>query len=541
MFSAEERTTLNATLREIAARRITFIIFGLALTASALSALYAQSYFHLLRRHQLLGVEKALGATRRQLALRLIGAQLPWGLVGGLLGWAGLWSLRDILPQVFLTRPPAVVLAASLLVPLLALLGLAVAVTLPVLRHSAMALLRGRVKGIRVRRLLLLVYGGLALAVAGGLAASQVFLQVERETAALEGQFGSMYALQAGSAVIDDRLERAFEAGTEFAPVFTQKDARDLAALEGVSAATVAQSLPNLRVSRGETAAQLSAVAASDNYLEFMSLHLLEGSAEGCVLSETAARNLGVTVGQEVSLAGLAGPIPCRVSGILKTPPEIWNWLVADLPDIVTPPLDGLGLPLPGYDAQPFRSIRILVKFNPSEAEQTVRAWQKMRFPGVRAEVVPYTPDVETLLANLRVQAQVFLLITLLAAALSAWSIVGGFIALLEAERFRIALDRALGLSVRQMARLWWWRVFGLGAASAVLGVLAGYLFTVRLYNALALDIPNLPERQTLLLGPELIFMVTATLLVLSAALTLLAARWLARQSALSLLKEGAA
>lgn len=530
---------IESTLPKIAARRVTFVTFGIALAASALLVLYAQSYWYLLRRRQLLGVEKALGATRRHLALRLIGAQLPWGILGGLLGWVGLWSLYSILPRVFLMRPPVVVLGVSLLIPALALLVLAVAISLPILTQSAMSLLRGRAKGSRVRPLLWLVYGGLALALAGGLAASQVFSQVEQESGALKAQFGLMYTLQAGAAVIDDRVERAFEAGTDFAPIFSEADARDLEALEGVREAAMAQTIPNLTVTLDGVSAQLRAVAAGETYLDFMELQLAQGDATGCVLGSEAAEQLGAALGQTLVLAGLEGPIPCTVTGILGTPPELWSWLVQDLPELIAPPSDGLGLPLPDYTANPFRSIRILLKLGSPEAEQAVRDWQEANFPDVQAEVIPYTPDVETLLSSLRVQAQLFLLIALLAAALSTWGIIGGFLALLEAERFQIALDRALGLSLRHMTRRWWLQTLGLGFISAILGLGVGYLLTARLYNALALDIPNLPSREALVFSPEIVLAIVIALFILSAGLTFMASRWLKRQSSLTLLKEG--
>lgn len=538
-FVDDRRITIQRTLPRIAARHVTFVSFGITLAFSALLALYAQSYYHLLRRRQLLGVEKALGATRRQLTLRLIGTQLPWGLVGGLLGGFGVWSLYDILPKVFLTRPPIIVLVAAVLTPLLALLVLAAVASWPLLTQSAMSLLRGRMKGSRVRPLFILVYGGLAFALAGGLAASQVFVQVQREVEALQTQFGLMYSLQAGDAVIDDRTDRAFEAGSDFSPVFTSQDAKALEDLRGVREATVAQTLPNLSVTFNDVSTQLRAVAADDQYLEFMELQLIKGDAAGCVLTETSASDLGIAVGQELVLAGLQGPLPCQISGILQNPPELWSWLVQDLPELIVPPLDGLGLPLPGYNAIPFRSIRILVKLSSPEAELAVREWQATNFPDVQAELLPYTPDVETLLSSLRIQAQLFLLISLLAAVLSIWGIIGGFLALLEAERFRIALDRALGLSLQRMSRRWWFQTLGLGLLSSLLGLAIGYLFTVRLYNALALNIPNLPSRDTLVFSSELVIIIIFVLFILSAGLTLMATRWMKRQSSLTLLKEG--
>lgn len=540
-FVERRRARIEQTRPRVEARRHTFLGFAAALIASALFALYGQSYLHLLRRRQLLGVEKALGATRRQLALRLVGAQVPWGVVGGLLGWIGLWSLYDILPRAFLTRPPPAVLAAAMGAPMIALLLLAALVSVPVLTQPSMALLRGRVKSRRVRSLLVLVYGGLALALAGGLAANEVYLQVQRESGALEGHFGRMYALQAGDPVIDDRVSRAFEAGGGFSPVFSSRDARELEGLAGVEAATVAQSIPELGVTHEAKSRALSAVVGDSDYLPFMALPLLAGDPSGCVLSEDAVGDLGVAIGQTITLAGLTGPIPCRVSGVLQQPPAVWSWLVEDLPQIVAPPMDGLGLPLPGYTATPFGSTRILARLATPDGERAIEVWQARHHPEVEAEVVPYTPDVEVLLANLRGQAQLFLLIALLAGALSVWGIVGGFLALLEAERFRIAVDRALGLSIQRIAWTWWLQTLALALISGVVGVLMAAFFAHRLYNALALDIPNLPSRDVLGVSSEIILAIGLGLVALSGALTWMMARRIRRRSAMSQLKEGTA
>jgi hypothetical protein len=501
-------------------------------------ALYAQSYWSLLRRRQLLGVEKAIGATKRQLALRLIGSQIPWGLAGGSIGCIGLLSLYLLMPGVFLTWPPLQVLVAALMAPLLALLILAAAVTLPVLTLPAMALLRGRVEGALVRPLLVLVYGGLALALAGGLAASQVHKQVRHETEALDAQFGKVYALQAGDPVIDDRAARAFEAG-EFWPVFSAGDAERLDRLPDVEAAVVAQTIPGLAVTHSGTTVSVRAVAGDDRYLNFMGLKLESGGGDGCVLSARIASRLDADIGDVIGLGGLGGPVSCRVSGLLIPPPELWSWLVEDLPELVVPPLNGLGLPLPGYDAIPFRSTRILLRLFESSSEDAIGAWQRERHPEIQAEVVPYTPDVGKLLSSLQLQARLFLLISLLAAGLSSWGIAGGFMALLEAERFRIALDRALGLSLQRITRAWWLQTLGLGLSSTVVGVAVGYFFAQRLYNALALDIPNLPGKEALFLSPEFLLVIILALGALSAGLTSFAAHWIRRQSTMELLKDG--
>ncbi len=530
---------LQETGQRIGARRGTFIAFGLTLTLAALCALYAQSYFRLLRQRQLLGVEKALGATRGRLARQLVLAQTPWGAIGGLLAAAALFALHELFPSLFLTQPPRAALAASVALPVAALLLLSASVTVPLLRQSPMALLRGPVKGSRVRPILALVYLGLALALAGGLAGGQVYSQVRGEIDALDSQFGAMHTLQTGGAIIDTRLERSFEGGG-LAAVFAPADAAALAALPGVRAATLSQPLPTLEVRHGDEQADLRATAADAGYLAFMGLTLSAGTNEGCAVTETAAAREGIAMGSVLTLAGLTGPITCPVTGMIEDPHELWPWLVVDLPELVVPPLDGLGLPLPGETGEPFRSIRVLLALDSAGAAAEVEAWLAANRPDVDAEFIPYTPDVERLLANLTVQAQLFLLIALVAAVLSVWGIVSGFLSLLEAERFKIALDRALGLTVRRMTARWWSRTLGLGLVSVALGFALAQLMTVRLYDALALDVADLPGRRALSLDATFLIGSLVVLLLLSSALTLIAAHWLKRRSTLSQLKEGA-
>lgn len=533
------RGHLQETTQRIGARRETFIAFGLTLAIAALCALYAQSYFRLLRQRQLLGVEKALGATRGQLAWRLAFAQTPWGAVGGLLAAAGLFALHEFFPHLFLTRPPGAAVVASVALPVLALLALSSVVSVPLLKQSPMALLRGPLRGSRVRSILALVYLGLSLALAGGLAGGQVYSQVRSEIEALSSQFGAMHSLQTGGAIIDTRLERSFEGGG-LDPVFTAADAQALAALPGVRAATVSQPLPTLEVRAGDDRLDLRTTAAGAGYHHFMGLTLAAGTTVGCTVSESAVTREGIGVGSVLTLEGLTGPLPCTVTGIVEEPRELWPWLVIDLPELIVPTMDGLGLPLPGQTGEPFRSIRVLLALETPEAAAEVEEWMSANRPDVNAELIPYAPDVAELLENLTVQAQLFLLIALVAAALSVWGIVAGFLSLLEAERFKIALDRALGLTVRRMTTRWWSRTLGLGLVSVALGVGLAQLMTVRLYNALALDVDALPGRRALSLDASFLIGSLAMLLLLSTALTLLAAHWLKQRSTLSQLKEGA-
>lgn len=537
--SDEVRGSLAQTRQQVQARRVTFIGFGALLAAAALCALYAQAFFRLLRFRQRLGVEKALGATRTRLAVRLLSAELPWGLAGGLAALAVLMALPTLLPRMFLTPPPLVVLVTSVGVPVAALLLLSAVVSLPLLGRSAMTLIRGPVRDSRVRPILALVYAGLTLALGGGLVASQIRSQVNTEISALRAQFGQVFALQTGSVVVDQRLERAFESSSGLEHTFVQTDATALAQLPGVAGATISQPLPTLAVAIEGQTVRLKASAADGRYLRFMGLELAQGNASGCVVSSGASSAGGLELGSMLRLESIGGTLPCEVTGIMQDPHELWPWLVVDLPQLVVPPMDGLGVPLPGYTAQPFRSMRVLLRLDDAAAEAGVRRWLQSTHPTAGAELIPYTPDVEELLSRLRVQAELFQLIALLAAALSVWGIVAGFLALLEAERFKIALDRALGLTVRRLTLTWWWRTAALGLVSGAVDVALAQALTVRLYNALALDVASLPPVARLPIGLGLASAAAALLLLLSTFLAFVTARWLGRSSTLAQLKEG--
>lgn len=538
-LSTERQTYVREMKPRIEARRRTFALLGSALSLGALLALYAQSYWYLLRQRQRLGVDKALGATRQHLLFRLLGSQLPWGALGSVVGGVALWSLYELIPGVFLTRPPAPILGLAISVPQFALFALALLVGLSILRTSSMQLLRGKVEGSRVRPLLVLVYGGLAIALASGLAATRVDKDVTTEARALAAQFGLMYSLQAGNPVLDPRSERAFE-GSEFAPVFTSSDAAALAQLSGVEATSLAQTVPQLSMSLDGNQASAMAVAADEGYLAFMGFRLSSGDSTACMLSPQVADALGAELGDEIALSGLTGPVPCRVSGLLAPQDALWSWLVADLPDVITPPLDGIGLALPDNTATPFSSTRVLLRLASSDVEDPLKAWLAAVHPGVRAEIVPTTPDVEGLMVGLKLQARLFSLIAALAVVLCVWGVVGGFFALLDAERFKTALDRALGLSLDGLTRRWWNQMMAWSTASATLGIAGGFITAQSLYDALALDIPNLPRPEYLALDLRSVVMVVIFLVVLSSLLSLTGRRWVAQQSALQQLKEGA-
>jgi hypothetical protein len=542
LMPEEGHAFIAETQPKITLRRHTLLGFGVLLILAGLLALYAQSHWYLLRQRQLLGVEKALGASRRYLALQLLTAQIPWGTLGSFLGVVSLIILTQGIPQVFLGRPPHSVLLAAFLLPVVALLMVAGIVTLPVVKESPMALLRGRMASSRIWALLLQVYGGLALAVAAGLATTHVALHVQEEVTALQRHFGQMYALQKGAPLVDSRLERAFEAPGGLQPLFGEEDAVAVMRLPGVEDATLMQPIPNLGVMHGTTQTRVPAAAADGNYVRFMGLELQEGEPGGCLVDTALQREWGIRVGEVIQLLGLHRVVPCEVTGVFATPPPLWTWLVADMPQLITPPLDGIGLNVPGYDAEPFRSTRILLSLSEADVEAAVRGWQRERFPNPNehAEVIPYTPNAQELLSTLSAQAQLFLLLALLAAILSVWSIVGGFLALLDIERFRIALDRAFGLSLKGLTYAWWWRTFGLGVVSASLGVGLAHELAVRLYNAFALDVPNLPVQHGMALNLPLLGGLAITLLLLSTALTRLARTYLERRSTLQLLKEGA-
>ena len=132
-------------------------------------------------------------------------------------------------------------------------------------------------------------------------------------------------------------------------------------------------------------------------------------------------------------------------------------------------------------------------------------------------------------------------LMATVAVVLCVWGIIGGFLALLDAERFKTALDRALGLSLNGVTRRWWNQMVKWSAVSAALGIAGGYVAARALYDALALDIPNLPAGEFVALDIASVVLAVVLLATLSTLLSLAGRGWVARRSVLQLLKEGAA
>ena len=531
-------STIESLNPRIGARRIIMLGFGLVISIAALLALYAHAFWRLLRRLQLLGIDKALGAPTGRLIRTMVLENVPWCVLGSAVGIAVIFQWHVWFPTVFLTTPPLIVLAVASLVPLVALSALAALVSRSLVTAAPMELIRGKVQGARVRPLMAMVYVGLALALAGGLAAFTVERLVEAEVAALESQYGFLLSLQAGNPVLDPRSEQAFESG-EFRPVFTPQDAAELRSLRSVEGAALAQAIPNMEIltSHGRTTAM--AMAADASYMGLMGLILAEGDSSGCVMTPGLATRLDTTIGDTVQLEGVSDKIDCRLTGILAPPAPLSDWLIEDLPELIAPPIDGLGLALPGYEGDTFASTRILLRPTRNSEGQDVLQWLEDTHPALKAELVPTAPKAADLLFNLAAQAQLFSLMSAFALTLSVWAIIGGFWALLDAERFKIALDRALGQTVGAIAKRWWQQLTYLGIASLTVGAVLGHFASIALYDALALDIPNLPLSNPQRLDPVAVIGASFLIIALSSLLSVAGHRWLTSRSTLELLKEG--
>ncbi len=530
-----QRDAFAATaLPKLAARRATLVIFvGLLVIATVLT-LYLQIYGTYLHYRRSLGVKLALGASRKEVVLAFAVSQLGYSLLGGALGGLGLWFLYP-----YASESPASVVGVAVLSPSLLLLLLLAATTAPLFRQPIMALIQGRAQHARVRALLYLTYGGLSLALSGSVAATQVYLQTRAEAGGLSNRFASLYTLQTGAAMLDLRSERAFESPQSGLSVFEESDVQALSSLPGVTSASLAQVIPHLSVRYGSQELLLTGSVADRAYFKLLGLRLSRGDPSGCVLSQRAARELDLSPGQRLEL--VAQNTTCLVSGILESPPELLAWLVADLPEVVIPPPNGAGLKTVGDATPTFRSSRILLELASPEALAAVREWLQKTHPQLPAELLPYVPDARDLLSSLRVQARLFLLTAILAASLSLWGIFNGGLLLLRAERARIILDRALGMPAFYLLRVWGFKVLGLGALSTISGWLVGYVFTVRLYNALALGVPGLPERETVMFSPTLVLVTVVALLTFSTGLILVVAHKMRRQPALTLQEDGVA
>jgi hypothetical protein len=487
----ERGVTTDTLLSHVRARRQSLGAFGALLIAVALFGLAPAIYWSYRSEKTAMVSDVAFGASRARSALALLQTYLLNSLAGGVVGVVVLLSARLLLEDLRLpeSRTTPIVAAG---VPLLVLTWFAINVRSllmrPVLRQLGKA-----ATPKRARILVSITCVGLTLALACSFTATQVFLRTRSERIQLESNFDNVYTLQTDATMIDLRAERGLETPRASSPVFTLEDGQALRTLPHVLAASVAQTLPSVPAMVSGSESTIRAVVADSSYLNLIALGLIEGDSSSCVLAEDRAEALRIDTGDTLYLG--SPPAPCLVSGIMSTPPPLWRWLMVDMPELVAPPTESLTQPVAGLDG-PFRSNRILLRIDAPEAVAAVQAWSVEHLPNAKLEILPLVPRARVLLAGLRAHAQLFLLLALIAGALAVSGVVIGCQTLVEAERSRILVDRALGLSLDELVKRWWISALALSAAATAAGTALAYAFSVSLYNALALSIPGLPLQE---------------------------------------------
>jgi|GEM_PF-6650335 len=545
--------TLRTLQGRVDRRTWALAAFALVLGASGLFTLFAHALAALLRRRALLGVERALGATRAQQWRALLSEQLRLALPAAALGTAALWFLPKLAPTIFIGHPPLGVQLLALLGPAAALTLLTVMSGATTLKLSAYAMLRAAKPTERLGRLFALIYLGLALGLAGTLSALTVWHAVNAQANTLSREFTPLWSLETGSSGLDRRRSGAFDLQS-VTPRLTVRDEAALKRLDGVDAAAVAQNIGGeLRFGR-RTVASPKGVAASASYFDVLGLRLSEGAPGGCVLNRRLLNVLGARVGSVITVPGVERPVACTVSGVLAPVDPLYPWLIQDYPDFVAPPLPGLGPSILNgngralYDTGEFRSTRVLLRLSPRTRPEAVEAAFTRTNPTLagRFALVPYAPNASQALSALKAQAQLFLVLAVLACALCVWGLAAGFFAILDASRFRLAVERAYGLSAARAAWSWWHQQTFLGVLSGFVAALAALALAKPMYDAFALDVPTadpftvLPEAGLLVPTPGTLALLALALATLSLALTWAGHRWLVRQPISTLLKEGA-
>ena len=550
-LQAGQQKDLGNVIERVRGRGQTLTLFAAALAIAGLCTLFAYTLSGLLRRRALMGVDKALGASRTRLLRALLVGQLVPAALGAALGTAALMGLPSLAKDVFVGSLPLGVGAIAFLLPTLSLLLLTATLGGGALRESSYAMLRGATPGQHLGTLLALMGLGLSLALGGAFTALGVRQHVNGQVRLLESNFAPLWALETGGAGADKR--RGFDLGFS-APLLQTRDADALSRVPGVQVAAVAQRI-NGRLRHGDKSAfTFKAIATDPRYFKLLNLPpLVVGNTTGCVSSAALKRTLGANLGDEISIQGVDRVVRCKLTGVLAPANPLYTWLIVDYPQFVAPPLPGLGTEMRNasgkvaYDTSVFRSERVLLKLAPGVTSAEVRLAFLERRPELRGkfQITPYAPDAKTLLGALRVQAQLFLALAALACALCLYGVVTGFLAVLDASRFRLAVERSYGLTVRALRRRWAGFGMLLGAVVGGAGLAIASAFTPALYNAFSLDAPAaipgeiLPAARVILPDVATLLAVGAVVLVLAVGLVMVGTGWLRRQSLLGLLKEG--
>jgi hypothetical protein len=230
----------------------------------------------------------------------------------------------------------------------------------------------------------------------------------------------------------------------------------------------------------------------------------------------------------------------------------LYPWLIADFPQVITPALPGLGPFIEdsqGRNMVPtdrFYSTRILFRLSPGSNLAQVQSRFQTLNPTLRFQIVRYAPGAERALENLRWQTQLFLGLAILSCTLSIWGLISGFLALLDAQRYRLALERVIGLNLVSLQRQWWIQTLAFCGVSGTLGGGLALLLSTPLYNAFGLEVPSgepgnvLPIVTSIQTRGVFYILLVVALVFLTLTLVKIGVVYFKSQSVPRLLKEGA-
>ncbi|THF68017.1 ABC transporter permease [Deinococcus sp. Arct2-2] len=522
------------------------------LVGSGLLSLGALTLSGLLRRRVLLGTDLALGGRRGRLLGAELGRSVAPALLGAALGTPVVYLLPAALPGVVVGTPPTAVLLLAGLLPPLALGALTLTLCAGVLRESVAGLLRGARPGQVAVPLLVGLLLAFGLALGGVLSALGVGEGLDAQARRVTQDFGRVLEL-ATSGSSDTRRGAS---GAFTSRALTAADVRWLADQPGVASVAIGERINGFLDVRGRRVYVNRLVTGDPGLLDVLGITVRQGRPGGCLLNADLARTYGVGVGDTVSVPGREGTRPCPVSGLYDPPDALTRFVMVDFPEVIVPP--EVGLPgqqdsLPGMKgAQPtdgvLRTTTLLLRL---DADATPARVMRLRDaigahrPGLAFALTPAAPSIDALLERLAQQGRLFLGLALAAGALSSFGLLGGFLAYLDATRYRTALDRSQGLSRQQLRRRWALGGLALGLLGSALALGMATMLTPALANAFSLDAPLglagdlLPEAHPALPGPLTLgaaALVTGTLTLL---LTRLGERWLAGQRLGALLSAG--
>ncbi|WP_027482970.1 ABC transporter permease [Deinococcus pimensis] len=546
-------TVTAAILKRLQERARSLPLLAALLTVSGLLALCALTLATQIRRRTLLGIELAIGARRHALLLEVLVQQAVPALLGAAAGAALAFTLPAVLPGVLTGRPPLRVLLLASLLPVASLLTLTSVISWGVLRESAAALLRSARPGAYVRPLLALMLLAFICAFGGVLSAAGVKEKLDAQATRINTQFGRVLEI----ATSDDGDNRKGQSLGHTSRRLTSDDAQWLTRQPGVHSAAVGERINGGLKVGTRTYYSNRMVTGTPSLVGVLGLDLLEGDAGGCVLSRTSARAYGLRVGSVMELPSGGTYRSCPVTGIFADPEPLKKFVMLNFPEVIVPieiglaSKQGASSPLDDPSGQPtpaLRTTHVLLRLTgdatPDEL-QRLRARIEARLPGMTFSLRPYAPNIDALLARLQLQSRVFLTLGGAAAIMSVFGLLSGFLAYLDVTRYRTALDRAQGMTLRQVYRSWVLGSAALGVFGVGVALLIAALLTPALYNAFSLDAPVgmardlLPAAVVALPGPLSVTFAAVITALLVLTVLLLGARWTRRQSLTTLLKAG--